>query len=68
MLAGARDVADLGRDFGSGLTEAELMYLARHEWAKSGADVLWRRSKMGLHTLPQAEAQIDAFYAGLGHA
>ncbi len=68
VLADARDVADLGRDFGSGLTEAELMYLARHEWAKSGADVLWRRSKMGLHTLPQAEAQIDAFYAGLGHA
>ncbi len=68
VLAGARDPADLGRDFGGGLTEAELVYLARHEWARTGADVLWRRSKMGLHTLPQAEAQIDAFYADLDHA
>jgi glycerol-3-phosphate dehydrogenase len=65
VLAGARDMADLGRDFGAGLTEAELTYLARNEWAVSGADVLWRRSKMGLHMLPQAEAQIDAFLAGL---
>ncbi len=65
VLAGARNLADLGRDFGGGLTEAELTYLARHEWAVSGADVLWRRSKMGLHLLPQAEAQIDAFLAAL---
>ena len=68
VLAGARDMADLGRDFGAGLTEAELTYLAQHEWAVTGADVLWRRSKMGLHVLPQTEAQIDAFLAGLPHA
>ena len=66
VLAGVRDLADLGRDFGSGLTEAELTYLARHEWAVTAQDVLWRRSKMGLHMLPQSAAQIDAFLAGLG--
>ena len=65
VLAGARTVGDLGRDFGAGLTEAELTYLARHEWAISAHDVLWRRSKMGLHVLPQAAAQIDAFMATL---
>jgi len=61
VLAGARTAADLGRDFGAGLSEAELTYLANNEWAVSAADVLWRRSKLGLHVLPQTEGQIDAF-------
>ena len=65
VLAGVRDQADLGHDFGAGLTEAELRYLAQHEWAVSAEDVLWRRSKLGLHTLPQATARVDAFLAGL---
>jgi glycerol-3-phosphate dehydrogenase len=68
VLAGAHGVADLGRDFGAGLTEAELIYLARHEWAVSAQDVLWRRSKMGLHVLPQTAAQIDAFLGTLPDA
>jgi len=61
VLAGARTAADLGRDFGAGLTEAELTYLANNEWAVSADDVLWRRSKLGLHVLPQTAAQVDAF-------
>ena len=67
LLAGVRTSEDLGRDFGGGLTEAEVRYLAQHEWAKSAADVLWRRSKMGLHVLPQAEAAIDAVLAAAAH-
>jgi glycerol-3-phosphate dehydrogenase len=67
ILAGARSMADLGRDFGGGLTEAELVYLARNEWAVSSQDVLWRRGKMGLHVLPQTADQVDAFLAGLFH-
>ena len=46
---GASALADLGREFGAGLTEAELRFLARNEWARTGEDVLWRRSKLGLH-------------------
>lgn len=67
VLAGARTIADLGRDFGGGLTEAELVYLARSEWAVTANDVLWRRTKMGLHVLPQTAGQVDAFLAGLHH-
>ncbi|MEZ5775702.1 MAG: glycerol-3-phosphate dehydrogenase [Hyphomicrobiaceae bacterium] len=48
LLAGARRVADLGRDFGAGLTEREVTYLVRYEWARNADDVLWRRSKLGL--------------------
>lgn len=47
-LGGARGWSDLGRDFGHGLSEVEVDYLARREWAVSAEDILWRRSKLGL--------------------
>jgi len=40
--------ADLGEDFGHGLTEKEVRYLINKEWARSAEDILWRRSKIGL--------------------
>ncbi len=49
LLAGAGSLADLGEDFGGGLYEAEVTYLRRHEWARTAEDILWRRSKLGLH-------------------
>lgn len=48
LLGDARCMADLGRDFGAGLTEAEVRYLVRHEWARSAEDILWRRTRLGL--------------------
>lgn len=65
LLKGVRTIEDMGRDLGGGLTEAELRYLVDHEWARTAQDVLWRRSKMGLHVLPGAEAQIEAALQGL---
>jgi glycerol-3-phosphate dehydrogenase len=49
ILGDARRAEDLGRDFGYGLTEREVDWLVREEWARSAADILWRRSKLGLH-------------------
>jgi len=49
ILDDARTEADLGENFGGGLYERELAYLVEHEWARSGDDVLWRRTKCGLH-------------------
>ncbi|MDQ0512178.1 glycerol-3-phosphate dehydrogenase [Ancylobacter amanitiformis] len=61
LLDGARSAADLGRTFGADLTEAEVLYLMREEWARTAEDVLWRRSKLGLRfTREQVEA-LDAF-------
>jgi len=57
VLGDAKSTADLGRDFGAGLTEREVDYLVREEWAASADDVLWRRSKCGL---PMTQAQRDA--------
>ena len=39
----------LGEHYGAGLTERELRYLVDQEWARSAEDVLWRRTKCGLH-------------------
>ena len=52
----------MGQDFGAGLTAREVAYLKRIEWAKAPDDVLWRRSKLGLHlTLAQRDALAAAF-------
>jgi glycerol-3-phosphate dehydrogenase len=48
LLDGARKMADLGTQFGGGLTALEIDWLIREEWARTGEDVLWRRTKAGL--------------------
>ena len=53
VLENVKSVADLGRAFGGHLYEAEARYLMREEWAVEPDDVLWRRTKEGLHMTPQ---------------
>jgi len=60
VLGDARSLKDLGRYFGAGLTEREVSYMRDHEWALSADDVLWRRSKCGLH---MSAAERHAFQA-----
>ncbi len=48
MLGDARSRDDMGRCFGAGLTEREVAWLKRTEWAHTAEDILWRRSKLGL--------------------
>jgi len=48
ILEGATSWSDLGRDFGAGLTEREVVHLVENEWAVTAEDVLWRRTKLGL--------------------
>ena len=63
LLAGCRALPDLGAEVAPGLYEAELRYLVMHEWAGTAADVLWRRTKLGLHVSPAAADAIDAWMA-----
>lgn len=49
VLGGAAGPGQLGRHFGGGLYEAEVEYLRGVEWARTAEDILWRRSKLGLH-------------------
>ena len=60
LLGSAASAADLGRDYGAGLTDAELHYLVRHEWARTADDVVWRRSKLGIRLDPAQIRDIDS--------
>jgi glycerol-3-phosphate dehydrogenase len=58
ILGDARRAADLGAHFGAGLFARELDYLRRHEWAATAEDVLWRRTKCGLHMTEAERAAV----------
>lgn len=60
MLDGIADAAGMGRDFGGGLYEAEIRYLETEEWAMTAEDILWRRTKLGLHCPPQTVHNLEA--------
>ncbi|MBS1301732.1 glycerol-3-phosphate dehydrogenase [Loktanella sp. SALINAS62] len=49
ILADAGTADDLGQAFGATLTAAEVDWLMTHEFARTAEDILWRRSKLGLH-------------------
>ncbi|MGL5115135.1 MAG: glycerol-3-phosphate dehydrogenase [Beijerinckiaceae bacterium] len=63
FLAEAKSLTDLGKSFGDDLTEAEVRYLMREEWATTADDVLWRRSKLGLRVSAEAKAALATFMA-----
>lgn len=63
IIGDAKSFADLGEHYGAGLTAAEVAYLTRNEWALTDEDILWRRSKLGLH---MSEAERERFAAALG--
>ena len=61
ILADARGLADLGEDFGAGLHAAEVEYLVAEEWARTAEDILYRRSKLGLHLPPDGVSRLEAY-------
>ena len=64
ILAGVRNVSDMGEIFGMGLNllcEREIEFLIAHEWATSADDILWRRTKCGLHMDDAERARATAF-------
>ncbi|WP_081507613.1 glycerol-3-phosphate dehydrogenase [Roseovarius mucosus] len=64
ILGQAREAADLGPDFGAGLTGAEVRWQMDHEYARTAADVVWRRTRLGLK---MTEAQIAALDDWMQH-
>ncbi|ANK13908.1 glycerol-3-phosphate dehydrogenase [Erythrobacter neustonensis] len=61
VLGDAKSLADLGEDFGGGLYACEVDYLVRHEWARCAEDILFRRSKLGIHVSAATRAALDAY-------
>jgi glycerol-3-phosphate dehydrogenase len=61
ILGNAKTVRDLGVEFGAGLFQAEIDYLIGQEFALTAEDILWRRSKRGLHLSPAERARVSAY-------
>jgi glycerol-3-phosphate dehydrogenase len=60
VIGSAHGLNDLGRNYGADLYEREVDYLKDQEWALTAEDVLWRRSKLGLHMRPEERAALEA--------
>jgi glycerol-3-phosphate dehydrogenase len=66
ILGSARSMNDLGPNLGQDLTAAEVRYLMQYEWARSANDILWRRTKIGLHMSKAERDAVAAFISGEG--
>ncbi|MGK6306988.1 glycerol-3-phosphate dehydrogenase [Variovorax sp. DT-64] len=67
VIGDAQSMNDMGQAVAPGLHERELRYLQDEEWACSGDDVLWRRSKLGLHYTPEERERVGAWMQQQAH-
>jgi len=67
MLGDAKSADDLGQSFGL-LSEREVNYLIEHEWARTADDILWRRSKLGLHLNDEEQTALRNYLLGASAA
>jgi glycerol-3-phosphate dehydrogenase len=63
VLADARSTDELGEHFGSQLYAREVDYFVAQEWARNADDVLWRRTKAGLHADASQKQALAAYLA-----
>ncbi len=59
VLGHAKDKEDLGKDFGAGLFQVEVQWLMENEYVRTAADVVWRRSKLGLRMSTEQISVLD---------
>ncbi len=58
------DATGMGEEFGGGLTAREVDWMVTREWARTADDILWRRSKIGLHINARQTARVAAYLEG----
>jgi glycerol-3-phosphate dehydrogenase len=66
LLGSAKTEADLGEHFGHTLYAREVDYQIKHEWAHTPEDVVWRRTKTGLHLNTQQKQQLADYLHAQG--
>lgn len=61
FLENKTGLSGIGRHFGDGVYQAEIDYLIQHEWALTAEDILWRRSKLGLHVSAETKSAVETY-------
>ena len=61
MLEGVQGLNDMGEHLGGGLYTREVDYLCQQEWATTAHDILWRRTKLGLFTTADEQANVQHY-------
>jgi glycerol-3-phosphate dehydrogenase len=59
VIGDSDSLQDMGDEVLRGLFAREIEYLCAEEWAQTAEDILWRRSKLGLHLPHDAAARLD---------
>lgn len=67
IIGKSRNLLGLGQHFGDSIYEAEIRYLMRYEFAQTSDDILWRRSKLGLHISTPTKLALDKFIDSTKH-
>jgi glycerol-3-phosphate dehydrogenase len=63
VIGDALGLSDLGPELVPGLHEREAEYLCREEFARTADDILWRRTKLGLHLQGARTTGLDDWLA-----
>ncbi|CAK14090.1 glycerol-3-phosphate dehydrogenase [Pseudomonas entomophila] len=61
LLDGVEGPEGLGQSIGGGLFSHEVDYLREQEWAVDAADILWRRTKLGLFTTTAEQQALEEY-------
>ena len=64
ILGTSTRLSDLGAEVAPNVYEAELNLMRSDEWARTGDDALWRRSKLGLHLTPEGRDRVRTWFGG----
>ncbi|MDE2447941.1 MAG: glycerol-3-phosphate dehydrogenase [Gammaproteobacteria bacterium] len=67
ILRGARSLDDLGEELLPQLYEREADYLCKVELAQTTEDILWRRTRLGLHARDVGLARLEEWLARRGN-
>lgn len=61
VIGDAARIEDLGEHFGHTLYACEVDYFLQHEWALTAEDILWRRTKTGLHVNHEQKQSLERY-------
>ncbi len=61
ILDGVHSLKDLGKEIEFPLFEKEVDYLIKEEWAMTTEDILFRRSKLGIHMDPKNRKKLSEY-------